>query len=192
MSVTQPIRTKEDLKKLENFYPDTTPVSQRNHLLILMGLNTALRITDILNMKWNAVYDFANQRLKTHVELTEQKTGKYTRIVLNAILQDALINWMAVKQPAPGDAIFESARSKNPLDRYQAYRIIRRAASGCGLCDHIGCHSLRKTFGYHAWKQGVPPAVLMDIYNHSSYQVTTRYLCIDQDDRDNVFRQIQL
>lgn len=57
--------------------------------------------------------------------------------------------------------------------------------------EHISCHSLRKTFGYHAWKQSVPPTMLMDIYNHSSYQITKRYLGIDQDDKDQVFEKIR-
>ena len=60
-----------------------------------------------------------------------------------------------------------------------------------GMPEHISCHSLRKTFGYHAWKQSVPPAMLMDIYNHSSYQITKRYLGIDQDDKDQVFEKIR-
>ena len=32
----------------------------------------------------------------------------------------------------------------------------------------------------------------MDIYNHSSYQITRRYLGIDQDDKDQVFEKIRL
>lgn len=51
---------------------------------------------------------------------------------------------------------------------------------------------LSKTFGYYAWKQGTPPALLMDIYNHSSYRITKRYLCIDQDDKDKVFEHVCL
>lgn len=192
MSTTQPIRTTEELSKLKNYYNCSTPLDGRNRLLIIMGLNTALRITDILHLRWNRVYDFTGHHLKSHIEVTEQKTGKQTMIALNDVLKEAISCWFEVKQPAPSDYIFQSSRSKNPIDRHQAYRIIRKAAAQCDLSDHISCHSLRKTFGYHAWKSGVPPAVLMNIYNHSSYQITMRYLCIDQDDKDEVFANIQL
>ena len=91
--------------------------------------------------------------------------------------------------------LFRSPSQKNrdmPISRYQAFRIIKKAATDTNLPEHISCHSLRKTFGYHAWKNGTPPALLMDIFNHSSYQITKRYLCIEQDDKDNVFFQINL
>lgn len=79
-----------------------------------------------------------------------------------------------------------------PINRVQAYRIIKEAAQAAGLDEYVSCHSLRKTFGYFAWKQGVPPAMLMDIYNHSSYKITRRYLCIEQEDKDDVFMNIKL
>ena len=34
---------------------------------------------------------------------------------------------------------------------------------------------------------GRAPALLMDIYNHSSYGVTKKYLGIEQDERDSLF-----
>ena len=79
-----------------------------------------------------------------------------------------------------------------PINRVQAYRIIKEAAQAAGLDEYVSCHSLRKPFGYFAWKQGVPPAMLMDIYNHSSYKITRRYLCIEQEDKDDVFMNIKL
>lgn len=89
--------------------------------------------------------------------------------------------------------IFCSNRNSSaPMSRCQAYRIVRKAAEKIGLTDHVSRHSLRKTFGYHAWKQGTPPALLMSIYNHSSYRITRQYLCIEQEDKDKVFMDIKL
>ena len=87
--------------------------------------------------------------------------------------------------------IFVSNRSarNNPISRIQAYLIIHNAAEELGI-QNIGCHSLRKTFGYHAWKQGIHPALIMSIYNHSSIGVTKRYLGIEQQDKDDVFHTI--
>lgn len=69
---------------------------------------------------------------------------------------------------------------------------MKEAAAFAGLEEHISCHSLRKTFGYHAWKQGTQPALLMSIFNHSTYHITKRYLGIDQDDKDEVFAKIRM
>ena len=89
--------------------------------------------------------------------------------------------------------LFQNGRKcSDHLSRSQAFRIIKEAAEYAGLEDHISCHSLRKTFGYHAWKQGVQPALLMELYNHSSYRVTKQYLCIEQDDKDMVYLTVQL
>ena len=73
------------------------------------------------------------------------------------------------------------------LYRAHAYRIIRTAGKSISLPGRISCHSLRKTFGYHAWKKGTSPAVLMEIFNHSSLAVTRRYLGICQDDLNVVY-----
>ncbi|MBR1477101.1 MAG: tyrosine-type recombinase/integrase [Lachnospiraceae bacterium] len=91
-----------------------------------------------------------------------------------------------------GEDVFNYDEKCMHISRYQAYRIIRGAAEALHMENIVSPHSLRKTFGYHAWKQGIQPAMLMDIYNHSSYKITKRYLGINQDDRDNVFKNIQL
>ena len=91
------------------------------------------------------------------------------------------------------DVLFRSRNGKNrSIDRTFAFRIIKRAVDELDIEGTISCHSLRKTFGYHAWKKGVPPALIMPIYNHSSIEITKRYLSIDQDDKDEVFRKMNL
>lgn len=193
MSVTYPIKNKEALESFKEFYLKIKP-NPRNYTMIIMGLNTAFRIGDLLELKWKDVYDVNRQRFRQHISIIEQKTGKERIVAMNKSEHQALAEYYNVcHSPDAADFLFQSQKSKgHALSRFQAYRIVKEAAKNSGLDDHIGCHSLRKTFGYHAWKQGTPPAMLMNLYNHSSYQVTQRYLGIEQDDRDNVYLHIQL
>ena len=83
------------------------------------------------------------------------------------------------------------------MDGYQSLVGIRNLEKERNIRNYALCilglnTALRKTFGYHAWQQGTPPALLMNLYNHSSYQITKRYLGIGQDERDQVYLQINL
>lgn len=193
MSTTQPIRDKKTLQNFKDYYRSTEE-NLRNYTIIIIGLNTALRINDILHLTYNAVYQ--NSTVREHIVVREQKTGKENRILLNHEARTVLAKYrqklVKTKMYQNGNPyLFPSPKKPDaPLSRFQAYRMITDAARAVGIEDHISCHSLRKTFGYHAWKQGKEPAVLMAIFNHSSFAVTKRYLCIEQDDKDEVFRDI--
>lgn len=194
MSTTQPIRDPEKLLAFKEYYWKRHP-NARNHALCILCLNTALRITDVLHLKWGDIYDFARESFHSHILVTEKKTGKSNMVVLNSAARETLSFYMKSLTPVPSSqtCLFPSRKGQNqPLSRYQAFRIVKGAAENVGLDQHISCHSLRKTFGYYAWQQGTPPALLMNIYNHSSYQITKRYLGIEQDDKDNVFMNIAL
>jgi len=193
MSATRPIKNDQTLEKFKNYYLSIKP-NARNYALIIMGLNTAFRISDLLQLQWKDVYWKKEERFREHISVTEQKTGKERIVAMNAAARKVLMQFRKNgPEPSDKDYLFTSQKNRlQPISRYQAYRIVREAAVNTGLGDHISCHSLRKTFGYHAWKQGVPPAMLMDLYNHSSYGITKRYLCIEQDDKDQVYRNLNL
>lgn len=193
MSTTQPIRDRQALQSFKNYYLNTEP-NLRNYAIIIVGLNTALRISDILHLTYDSVYH--NGRVREHIVVKERKTGKENRIFLNreAVLvlskyRKELIKTEMYQNGNP--YLFPSPKKAGaPLSRYQAYRMITAAAKAVGIEEQISCHSLRKTFGYHAWKQGNDPVVIMVIFNHSSLSITKRYLCIEQDDKDDIFRRI--
>lgn len=192
MATTQPIKNKEDLNALKEYYLTGHP-NLRNYALISTGVNTALRIGDILRLTWKDVYDFQKDCFLPHITVTEHKTGKRNCIAMNESLQNALAKYKdSIHNAAPHDYLFPGRNPDAPLCRSQAFRIIKNASQELHLEDNISCHSLRKTFGYHAWHSGVNPAVLMVIYNHSSFQITKRYLGIDQDDKDHVFLNMNL
>ena len=183
MAATQPIRDKRQIKELAEYFLNKGQM--RNHALFTLSVHTALRISDILQLKWDDVYDFENNCVRTSISIFEKKTKKAKTMALHKNVIKALN--MYAKTAKPGAFIFESPRTKKAIHRTQAYRIIRAAAEALAFQFRVSCHSLRKTFGYHAWKSGVSPAVIMEIYNHSSLAVTQRYLGVTQDDKDAVY-----
>lgn len=184
MAVTEPIRDKKHVRQLAEYYLKRG--SLRNYLLIIMGVYTALRISDLLQLTWGDVYDFTLESFRTHIHVTERKTGKRKSIALNRMVVTALRLCFSAKVQ-PDSYLFQSGKRKDaPIGRVQAWRIIKEAALAVGIAARISCHSLRKTFGYHAWQAGVSAVLLMDVYNHSSYAVTRRYLGVAQDDLDNL------
>jgi len=74
------------------------------------------------------------------------------------------------------------------ITRMQASRIVSEVAKAVKIPLKVSPHSLRKTFGYHAWKNGTSPALIIEIYNHSSYTVTKTG--ISQDDKNTVYKEM--
>lgn len=50
MNTAEPIRNKEDLAHIKDYYKTIRP-NTRNYLFIIIGLNTALRVSDIIQLK---------------------------------------------------------------------------------------------------------------------------------------------
>ena len=88
MNFVEPIRSKEDIKKVEQYLAQK---SLRNRLIFVFGINTGLRVSDILGLN---VSDVLN---KTYVEIREQKTNKYKKFPLNTKITDLLKTYLGVR-----------------------------------------------------------------------------------------------
>ena len=191
MRTTEPIRNKKQIRQMAGYYLKQGKL--RNYLLIVIGVQTGLRISDILRLTREDVYDFATRCFRSHINITEAKTGKSKSIALSRQVLAALELVFALNTGRPADFLFQTERKRHAaIGRTQAWRIVKEAAQAVGVAGCIGCHSLRKTLGYHAWKSGVATVLLMDIFNHSSFDVTKRYLGISQDERDDVYLALEL
>lgn len=187
MNTAQPIRNKDDIKKLKIYFIKRK--EYRNYLLITIGLNTALRISDILRLKFGDIYNYETGRFKSHIVINEKKTGKTQNIFINKQVINALKVY-GYKKRSSDDYLFVN-KEGSPISRIQVNRILDKACKAIDI-EHISCHSLRKSFGYHAWQKGAEPALLMQVFNHSNFNITKRYLGICQEDKDSLFDKMDL
>ena len=135
MNVAIPIRKQEQLTELKNYY-SIVEYNPRNQLLIIMGLNTALRISDMLQLKWSDVYDDAHEKYLEHIILSEQKTGKCSKIYINRNIVSILEEYrfyLKNNEKYDKEAYLFHGRDNAPISRIQAYRIIKKAATACDI-----------------------------------------------------------
>jgi len=187
MNLVEPIR---DRKKLELMKAVLKERSLRDWCLFVLGINSGLRVGDIVRLKVSDVYD--GRKLKDRIELREQKTGKRKSFPLSETVKKALKEYLASAKLGQDDILFPSRKGKGSLSRSQVWLILHKAADKAGIQERIGTHSMRKTFGYQAYKSGTDFYIIQEMLNHSSPAVTRRYIGLSQDDLDRVYRMLDL
>lgn len=175
MTTVEPIRKKSDIKKVERILGKE---SKRNLLFFTIGTNCGLRISDILML------DVGDVRDKNYIQINEKKTGKFKKFPINDKLKPMFAEF--TKDRDDDEPLFISIFG-NRMERTMAYRIINKACKQAGIEAKIGTHTLRKTFGYHYYKKYKDVVMLQKIFNHSSPQITLRYIGIEQDEIDESY-----
>lgn len=183
ISVVEPIRKKSDIRRICNWFMDHD--LEKYAILFKLGCYTGLRASDVLQLKVNEVYH------KDKVIIREQKTGKVKMFVINPRIKPQLNNYIE-RRGLSGDMPVFEGRGDREVDRSQVYRFIVRACEELGIEDNVGTHTMRKTFGYHAYRQFHDMATIQFIFNHTSPDVTLRYLGVTQDEADRMYINLDL
>ena len=195
MSTVQPIRDMQTVAAIAN---DLRMQSERDFLFFSLGVYSGLRVSDLLELQAWMV------RNQTHISLVEKKTKntskrtKRKKFIIHPDIYDDLQAY--VKDMEDNEYLFVSRQKKTktgergkPINRATAYRLLNKVAKRYGLKE-IGCHTLRKTWGYQLLANAEPGqaaytlALLMDMFNHSDPQYTLRYLGLTQDAMDAAIR----
>lgn len=195
MNTVDPIRDLRQIDAMKKILKADGGI--RNWLLFTMGINSALRVSDLLRLRQADVFDDRGRVLDA-VRIREKKTNKEKLFRLNKSAKKALEEYIQdIQDEATGHDpcryLFASRKGCNrPISRTQAWQIISDAASAVGLKGNIGTHSMRKTWGYHARLAGTDLVIIMRALNHSSQAQTLRYVGIAQDDVDDAYDAVNL
>jgi integrase len=160
-------------------------------LLITIGMFTGLRISDILSLKWNDIIG------KEHLEITEKKTKKVRKILLNQQLRETVSR---IRNKTPYDLnefIFLNRFKTKPIstqyvnwklkELVKKYQVVKEPTK-------IKSHSIRKSFGRRVWENSERSEkgliMLNDILNHSSIKTTKIYLGIREVEIMDVYQNL--
>ncbi|WP_434169732.1 tyrosine-type recombinase/integrase [Peribacillus frigoritolerans] len=144
--------------------------SERDYILFLLGINTGLRVTDLLSLKIKDI------KGKMEVIIKEGKAKKPRMIQLNTICNE-LTAYIAT---IDGEWLFPSRKGDKPISKIQAYRQLNKAADMVDI-EGVGTHTMRKTFGYWHYKRSKNLAELQMILNHSHPVITLKYIGVAEE-----------
>lgn len=153
----------------------------RNLLAWIVGTHTGLRVSDIVKLK---VSHFSSDILT----IVEQKTKKTKSIRISNKLKKMAREYIIKNKLNKDDYLFTSRQSnKNHMSIRRIQQIIKSLGNILDIKDNINSHTMRKTFAYNLYiKSNYNIALVMQSLNHSNQYVTLKYLCIENDEINNL------
>nr|DAN51233.1 MAG TPA: site specific tyrosine recombinase [Caudoviricetes sp.] len=176
MEEVSPIKDNDDIQAMKDYLREW---NEMYYMLFITGLNTGLRVGDILTLKVKDVQGW-------HIKLRERKTGKLISRRMTKELKREMRKYVEGKPFH--HFLFKSRQGGNKaITRERAYQIIHEAAEELGI-DNVGTHTMRKTFGYKYYNKTKDVGTLQKMFNHSSPAITLRYIGIEQAELDDALR----
>ncbi|WP_405226356.1 tyrosine-type recombinase/integrase [Dokdonia sp. Asnod1-B02] len=151
--------------------------------LVVLGINSGLRISDLLSLKFNDLDGDS-------ISLLEKKTNKKRIIRINDNIKVAF-EILKTRVENHDGHIFTS----NQNTVYSTQYVNRKIKEFFGSKKlSISTHSLRKTFGRQVYLNNNETdkalLYLSDLFNHSSPAITKRYLGIRQEELDDIYMSL--
>ena len=148
-------------------------------LLLVLGVNTGLRISDLVQLKVKDV------RGREDFSVVEGKTDKERQIHLKRNVSQVITQQLRDRDPE--EFVLQSRQpdmatgQRRGISRQRAYEIVKTIAREAGYEHHVGCHTMRKTYAWSMYDaSGENLTLVQKTLNHSSQAMTMHYIGLDQ------------
>ena len=162
-------------------------------LLVAMGVFTGLRISDLLQIKFN-------QFIETEfLNIVEKKTKKDRKIKINSDLKE-MVERIKLKMNVTDDKqyIFVNKYGTKPIDKSYVNVKLKELLNkyDIHLEGNVSSHMFRKTLGNRALKlnnySNESMVLLMELFNHSSPTTTKLYLGVRDSEIQSIYDSLKL
>jgi len=129
MNYVEPIRDRKKIAQIKNLLRGQG--RYRDLLLFVVGINSALRISDLLQLKIAHFLD-AERSIKSRFWIKEQKRGKRHEVVINNSIRETLIEYLREYphiENSEDNFLFFNPKTYQPIKRGQAWKFITRICS---------------------------------------------------------------
>ncbi len=175
----------------------------RDRLLVVMGLNTGFRVSELLSLKWGQIWRDGQPLAYVEVARRNLKGGRSAqrknvlsrRLPINAAAAVAVREYaFAVSGsgvPDPAAWVFASRkRCPGVITRRQAHTILARAGVRAGLIGKVAPHGMRRAFGLDCYDLTKDILLVRDLLGHRSVLTTESYLKRGEDQMHQVVHRL--
>lgn len=179
--MVEAFRSKKDIEKVKRRLKKHK--DKRLYPMFIIGLNTGLRICDIVPLK---VSDFAN---KTYLWIKEEgKTGKNKKIAINKAISEVIEEYY--KGYKKEEYLFKSQKGGHIVEN-TAYRLLKAEFKKCKFKYNTATHSMRKSHGKEINElYGIEMA--QTVLGHDNQRDTLRYIGMEQQMVDNALLSLNI
>lgn len=176
----EPIINMKDIKSIKKLLVDRP----RDRLLFVLGINSGLRVQDLLALK---ISDVRTCSIGDRVSIKEKKTGKENVFIMNKEIKTALDDYLRCAKRQDDHYLFKSRKGQNyPLTTYAVTMMVQRWCDEINLKINAGAHTLRKTWCYQQRQMGSSWELLAKRLNHSTPSITRRYLGVQEEEVEEI------
>lgn len=183
----EPFKNIKDIDKIKQYLRGKDNL--RDYTIFVVGINVGLRAGDLLSIKWEDIIE--NGKVVDSVGILEGKTKKSKEIDFNRSSKEAIQLYYDSLEDI-GEYMFSSRKGDSHLQVRSLHRVINNIVSELNIKGNFGTHSLRKTFGYHRYNDGMPLETLQKVFNHSTQEMTLKYIGITREVIKNAYHSINL
>lgn len=157
-------------------------------LLIATGSYIGLRISDLLQLRWNQVLN------QDYFTITEKKTKKTRRITINPELQIIVNRLFTQLKANENDLMFVNRFGNKPLSIQYLNSRLKDIFAKYKVRGQYSSHFMRKTLGRRVWEvnkySDQALLLLSQLFNHSSVSTTKIYLGIREQEISNLYLSV--